>query len=159
MTTVRRRTAIGNCVLVVHNAVYKQILEETPNFLTFDGRVILPAGVNLYAPSAASFKTRFDISRRTVEILQLAYEVAAVISKSESGHASKQSPTKSQHFRSFTVGVEYSYAAPVPSPPGPSPKLSSPRRGPLTWIVCSHTAPENPIPTPISPRWTAYLNA
>lgn len=61
---MRRRIAIVHCVLLVHNAVYKQMLEETPNFLTFDGRVILPAEVNLYAPAATSFKTQFDYFKK-----------------------------------------------------------------------------------------------
>ena len=64
-------------VQLAHNTAYRKTLHETPHFLMFGRRATLPIDVILGVPNTNSVsQSRQGYSRRTVENLQLAYEVA-----------------------------------------------------------------------------------
>ena len=52
-------------------------LEETPHFIYFDHRASFPVDIILRIPYIVGSGTRLGCSRRTVENLQLAYEIAS----------------------------------------------------------------------------------
>ena len=63
-------------VQLAHNTAYNQTLEETPHYLMFGRRALLPVDVILGVPSSGSDSSKLDYSRRTVDNLQIAYETA-----------------------------------------------------------------------------------
>ena len=63
-------------IQLAHNTAYNKTLEETPHFLMFGRRAPLPIDLILGVPCTSGSGTRLNYSRRTVENLQLAYEIA-----------------------------------------------------------------------------------
>ena len=61
---------------LAQNTAYNKTVEETPHVLTFGRRVLLPVDIILGVPCTSDCGTRLDYSRRTVENLQLAYEIS-----------------------------------------------------------------------------------
>lgn len=64
-------------VQLAHNiTAYSKTLEETPHYLVFGRAATLPVELILGVPSTDAPRNKLDYSRRTVENLQLAYELA-----------------------------------------------------------------------------------
>ena len=63
-------------IQLAHNTAYNKTLEETPNCLMLGRRASIPVDVILDIPCTSGSGTWLDYSRRTVENLQLAYEIA-----------------------------------------------------------------------------------
>ena len=61
---------------LAHNTAYSKTLEETPHYLVFGRAATLPVELILEVPSTDAPQCQLDYSRRTVENLQLAYELA-----------------------------------------------------------------------------------
>ena len=115
-----------------NNTVYDKTLEETPHFLMFGRRASLPVDIILGVPCTFGSGTRLDYSRRTVENLQLAYEIAR---RNLQERADKQSESNEKFVDSAISAWGSSVS--TPSLPytvadGPNPKLISPWRGPFT---------------------------
>ena len=63
-------------VQLAHNTAYSSTLEETPHYLMFGRVAVLPVDLILGVPATTAPQTRLDYSRRTVNNLQLSYELA-----------------------------------------------------------------------------------
>ena len=63
-------------VQLAHNSAYSKTLEESFHYLVFGRTVTLPVELILGVPSTDAPQNKLDYSRRTVENLQLAYELA-----------------------------------------------------------------------------------
>ena len=115
---------------LAHNTAYNKTLEETSHFLMFGRRASLPVDIIIGVPCTSGSGTRLDYSRRTVENVQLANEIARrnlqerADKKSESNE--KLSVPQSQPGDQVLVHRLYTVAD------GPDPKLISPWRGSFT---------------------------
>ena len=63
-------------VQLAHNTAYSKTLEGTPHYLVFGRMATLPVELVLGVPSTDAPQNKLDYPRRTVENLQLAYELA-----------------------------------------------------------------------------------
>ena len=64
-------------VQLTHSTAYNKTLQETPHFLMFGRRATLPVEVIFGVPTYTASQSRQDYSRRAVENIQLAYEIAS----------------------------------------------------------------------------------
>ena len=117
-------------VQLAHNTAYNQTLEETPHYLMFGRRALLPVDVILGLPSSRTDSTRLDYSRRTVENLQLAYEI---VRRNMKERTDKQAESNEKlTVPQFEPGEQVLVHRPHTVTDGPNPKLISPWHGPFT---------------------------
>jgi len=117
-------------VQLAHNTAYNQTLEETPHYLMFGRRALLPVDVILGLPSSGSTSSRLDYTRRTVENLQLAYEMAR---RNLQERSDKQADSNEKlAVPQFEPGEQVLVHRPHTVTDGPNPKLISPWHGPFT---------------------------
>ena len=96
----------------------------------FGRTATLPIELILGVPSTDAPQNKLDYSRRTVENLQLAYELAR---RNLQERADKQAvENKKLYFLSFEVGDKVLLHRPYHETDGPNPKLVSPWHGPYT---------------------------
>ena len=116
-------------VQLAHNTAHSKTLEETPHYLLFGRAAVLPVELILGVPSADAPQTKLDYSRRTVENLQLAYELAR---RNLKERADKQAVANEKlSFPSFKM-CDNVLHRPYHETDGPNPKLVSPWHGPYT---------------------------
>ena len=117
-------------VQLAHNIAYNKKLEKTPHFLTFGRRASLSVDIFPGVPCTSDSGTRLDYSRRTVENLQLAFEIARRNLQERAGKQSKfneqLSTPEYQPRDQVLVHRPYTVAD------GLNPKLIIPWRGPFT---------------------------
>ena len=117
-------------IQLVHNTAYNETLEETPHFLMFGRRASLPVDIIICVPCTSGSGTRLEYSRRTVENLQLAYEIAP---RNLRERADKQQESNEKlSFLQYKTGDQVLVHRPYTVGDGPNPKLISPWRGPFT---------------------------
>ena len=117
-------------VQLAHNTAYNQTLEETPHYLMFGRRASLPVDVIIGVPSNDNSISRKDFSRRTVENLQLAYELAR---RNLKERTDKQADSNEKlSVPQFKPGEQVLVHRPHTVTDGPNPKLLSPWHGPFT---------------------------
>lgn len=117
-------------VQLAHNTAYNQTLEETPHYLLFGRRALLPVDVILGVPSSGTVSSKLDYSRRTVDNLQLAYEV---VRRNLKERTDKQAVSNEKlTFPQFKPGEQVLVHRPATVTDGPNPKLISPWHGPFT---------------------------
>lgn len=117
-------------VQLAHNTAYSSTLEETPHYLMFGRAAVLPVDLILGVPATTLPQSQLDYSRRTVENLQLAYELAR---RNLKERADKQATSNEKlSFPSFTTGDQVLIHRPYHETDGPNPKLYSPWHGPYT---------------------------
>ena len=63
-------------VQLVHNTAYSKTLEETPHYFFFGPVATLSVELFLGVPSTDAPQSQLDYSRRTINKIQLAYELA-----------------------------------------------------------------------------------
>ena len=114
-------------IQLAHNTAYNKMLEETPHFLMFDRRASLPVDIILGVPCTSGSGTRLDCSRRTVENLQLAYEIARRNLQERADKQSESNETLS--IPQYQPGDRVLVHRPYTVDDGPNPKLTSPWRG------------------------------
>ena len=96
----------------------------------FGRAAVLPVHLILGVPSTSAPQTQLDYSKRTVENLQLAYELAR---RNLRERADKQAVVnETLSFPSFETGEQILIHRPYNEDDGPNPKLISPWRGPYT---------------------------
>lgn len=123
-------------VQLAHNTAYNQTLEETPHYLMFGRRALLPVDVILGAPSSDGTASRLEYSRRTVDNLQLAYEV---VRRNLSERASKQADSNEKLIvPQFVPGEQVLVHSPHSVTDGPNPKLISPGMAHLPFVPNYH---------------------
>ena len=116
-------------VQLAHNTAYSKTLHETLHFLMFGRRATLTIDVILGVPNNSASQSRQDYSRRTVENLQLAPEIAR---RSLRERTEKQAKLNAKlTFPSFQPGDGVLVHRPYTIADGPNPKLISPWRGPF----------------------------
>lgn len=124
-------------VQLAHNTAYSSTLHETPHYLVFGRAPLLPVDLILGVPATDTPQSRLDYSRRTVENLQLAYEL---VRRNLKERVSKQaSANEKLSFPSFTSGEKVLVHRPYHETDGPNPKLYSPWHGP--YVVRSKLSP------------------
>ena len=117
-------------VQLAHNTAYNQTLEETPHYLMFGRRALLPVDVILGVPSSGTESSKLEYSRRTVDNLQLAYEIAR---RNLKERTNKQAESNEKlTFPQFKPGEQVLVHRPATVTDGPNPKLISPWHGPFT---------------------------
>ncbi len=117
-------------VQLAHNTAYSKTLEETPHYLVFGRAPRLPVDNILGVPAADVPQTPLDYSRRTVNNLQLAYELAR---RNLKERADKQAVDNDKlSFPRFKPGDQVLLHRPYSETDGPNPKLVSPWHGPYT---------------------------
>ena len=105
-------------------------LEETPRHVVFGRAAILPEGLILGVPSTDAPQSQLDYSRRTIENLQVAYELAR---RNLQERADKQTlENEKWPFPSFKMGDQVLLHRPHHETDSPNPKLASPWHGPYT---------------------------
>ncbi|CAB1098409.1 unnamed protein product [Ectocarpus sp. CCAP 1310/34] len=117
-------------VQLAHNTAYSKTLEETPHYLVFGRAPTLPVELFLGVPATDAPQSRLDHSRRTVENLQLAYELARRNLKERTDKQAVENEKLS--FPSFKMGDQVLLHRPYNETDGPNPKLVSPWHGPFT---------------------------
>ena len=117
-------------VQLAHNTAYSSTLEETPQYLVFGRAAVLPVDLILGIPATTEPQSQLDYSRRTVENLQFAYELAR---RNLQERADKQA-TKNEtlSFPTFKPGDQVLIHRPYHDSDGPNPKLYSPWHGPYS---------------------------
>ena len=124
-------------VQLAHNTAYSKTLEETPHYLVFGRAATLPVELILGVPSTDAPQHKLDYSRRTVENLQLAYELAR---RNLKERADKQAVENDKlSFPRFKMGDKVLLHRPYHESDGPNPKLVSPWHGP--YIVRAQLSP------------------
>ena len=113
-------------VPLAHNTAYSKTLEETPHYLVFGRAGTLPVELILGVPSTDAPQSQLDYSRRTVENLQLAYELARRNLKERADRQAVENET------CFKMGDRVLLHRPYHETDGPNPKLVSPWHGPYT---------------------------
>ena len=113
-------------VQLAHNTAYSKTLEETPHYLVFGRAATLPVELILGVPSTDAPQSQLDYSRRTVENLQLAYELARRNLKERADRQAVENET------CFKMGDRVLLHRPYHETDGPNPKLVSPWHGPYT---------------------------
>ena len=127
-------------IQLAHNTAYNKTLEETPHFLMFGCRVSLPVDIITGMPSTSGSGARLEYSRRTVENLQLAYEIVRRRRLQE--RADKQAESNEKlSIPQNQPGDQALVHRPHTIADGPNPKLISPWCGPFT--VRSKLSPGN----------------
>ena len=130
-------------VQLAHNTAYNKTLHETPHFLMFGRRAtLLLVDVILGVPTRNASQSRQYYSRRTVDNLQVAYEIARSRTLQERAcRKNKRSRTRTQRFRPFSQVIKCCYIARTPQrmADGANPKLISPWRG--SYVVRSRVYP------------------
>ena len=117
-------------VQLAHNTAYSKTLEETPHYLVFGRAATLPVELILGVPSTDAPQSQLDCSRRTVENLQLAYELAR---RNLKERADKQAVENEKlSFPCFKIGDRVLLHRPYHDTDGPNPKLISPWHSPYT---------------------------
>ena len=117
-------------IQLAHNTAYNKTLEEAPHFLMFGHRASLPVHNILGVPCTSDAGTRLDYSRRAVENLQLAYEIAR---RNLQERADKQSEFDEKlSIPHYQPGDQVLVHRPCTVADGPNPELTSPWRGPFT---------------------------
>jgi len=117
-------------IQLAHNTAYNKTLEDTPHFLMFGRRASLTVDIILGVPCTSGSGTRLEYSRRTIENLQLAYEIAR---RNLQERTDKQTETNEKlSFPQYQQGDQVFVHRPYTVADGPNPKLISPWRGPFT---------------------------
>ena len=117
-------------IQLAHNTAYNKTLEETPHFFMFGRRALSPVDITLGVPCTSGSETRLNYSRRTVENLQLAYEIAR---RNLQERADKQSESNEKlSIPQYQPGDQVLVHRPYTVADGPNPKIISPWRGPYT---------------------------
>ena len=113
-------------VLLARNSTaYNKTLIETPYFLMFDRRSTLPVDVIVGVPSNSASQSHQDYSRRTVENLELAYEIARRNLEERTENQARSNANLT--FASFQYGDKMlSMHRPYTEADGPNSKLVSP---------------------------------
>ena len=121
-----------------NNTAYNKTIDEIPHFLMFDRRASLPVDVHIGVPSTSGSGTRLEYSRRTVEYVQLAYEIAR-------RNLQERADKKAESNEKFSI-PQYQPGdqvllvhRPNTVADGPNPKNISSSRGPST--LCSQLSP------------------
>ena len=117
-------------VQLAHNTAYSKTLEETPHYLVFGRAATLPVELILGVLSTDAPQGQLDYSRRTVENLQLAYELARRNLKERADKLAVENEKLS--FPCFKMGDRVLLHCPYHDTDGPNPKLVSPWHGPYT---------------------------
>ena len=96
-------------IQLAHNTAYKA-REETPHFLLFGRRASLPVDIIIGVLCASGSGIQLEYSRRTVENLQRAYEIAC---RKFQERADKQSESNERLFRNTSRGIQCLYTVPT----------------------------------------------
>ena len=124
-------------VQLAHITAYNKTPHETPHFLMFGRRVMLPVDVILGMPTHTASHLRQVSSRRTADNLKLGYEITR---RSLRERAENQTNAhENMTFPSFQPGDRVRIHRPYTEADGPNPKLISPWRGP--FVVRSRLSP------------------
>ena len=117
-------------VSLAHNTAYSSTHEETPYYLVSGRAAVLPVDLILGVPATPLPQCQLGYSRGTVDILQLAYELAR---RNLEDRADKQA-TKNEKlsFPAFKPGDQVLINRPHHGSDGPNPKIYSPWHGPYT---------------------------
>ena len=107
-------------VQLAHNTAYSKTLEETPHYLVFGRAATLLVELILGVPSTDAPQSQLDYSRRTVENLQLAYELAR---RNLKERADKQAVENEKlSFPCFKMGDRVLLHRPYHDTDGPNPE-------------------------------------
>ena len=107
-------------VQLAHNTAYSKTLEETPHYLVFGRAATLPVELILGVLSTDAPQGQLDYSRRTVENLQLAYELAR---RNLKERADKQAVENEKlSFPCFKMGDRVLLHRPYHDTDGPNPE-------------------------------------